>query len=79
LPATVGSAYRVSDFDDARVLGTLSTWNHCLYDTGSDEVTCKTVLILIRQDVRLIGINSSSYNTNAADSFEHMVERMNAH
>ena len=39
LPATDGNTYRLSDFDDAKVLVIFFTCNHCPYVIGSDEVT----------------------------------------
>jgi peroxiredoxin len=79
LPATDGSTYRLSDFDDAQVLVIFFTCNHCPYVLGSDEVTRQTAEQFIRQGVRFVGINSNSVNTYPIDGFEHMVERMNTH
>jgi peroxiredoxin len=79
LPATDGKTYRLSDFDDARVLVILFTCNHCPYVVGSDEVTRQTAEEFRRQGVRFVGINSNSANTYPEDGFEPMVERMNTH
>jgi peroxiredoxin len=76
LPATDGTTYRLSDFDDAKVLVIFFTCNHCPYVLGSDEVTRQTAEHFMPQGVRFVGINSNSANTYAEDSFEHMVERM---
>lgn len=77
LPATDGNTYRLSDFDDTKVLVIFFTCNHCPYVIGSDEVTRQTAERFIPQGVRFVGINSNSANTYTEDSFEHMVERMN--
>ena len=79
LPATDGNTYRLSDFDDAKVLVVFFTCNHCPYVIGSDEVTRQTAEQFIPQGVKFVGINSNSVNTYAEDSFAHMVERMNTH
>ena len=79
LPATDGNTYRLSDFDDAKVLVIFFTCNHCPYVIGSDEVTRQTAEKFAPQGVKFVGINSNSVNTYPEDSFDHMVERMNAH
>ena len=79
LPATDGKTYRLSDFDDSKLLVIFFTCNHCPYVTGSDEVTRQTVEQFTGQGVCFVGINSNSANTYAEDSFEHMVERMKTH
>ncbi len=79
LPATDGNAYRLSDFDDTKVLVIFFTCNHCPYVIGSDEVTRQTAERFIPQGVRFVGVNSNSANTYAEDSFEHMVERLNTY
>ncbi len=79
LSATDGKTYRLSDFDESKVLVIFFTCNHCPYVTGSDEVTRQTVEQFAAQGVRFVGINSNSANTYAEDSFEHMVERMKTH
>ena len=79
LPATDGETYRLSDFDESKVLVVFFTCNHCPYVTGSDEVTRQTVEQFAGQGVRFVGINSNSANTYAEDSFERMVERMKTH
>ncbi len=76
LPATDGKSYSLDDFVSARVLVVFFTCNHCPYVTGSDETTRQTALRFAPSGVRFVGINSNSRNTNAEDSFEHMVERM---
>ena len=79
LPATDGNTYRLSDFDDAKVLVIFFTCNHCPYVIGSDEVTRQTAEKFTPQGVKFVGINSNSVNTYPEDSFDHMVERMNTH
>jgi peroxiredoxin len=79
LPATNGKTYKLSDFDDAKVLVIFFTCNHCPYVIGSDEVTRKTVKKFTPQGVKFVGINSNSKNTYAEDDFEHMVARMKQH
>jgi len=79
LPATDGKTYRLSDFNDSKLLVIFFTCNHCPYVTGSDEATRKTALKFIPQGVKFVGINSNSEHTYAEDSFEHMVERMKEH
>ena len=76
LPATDGNVYKLSDFDDARVLVVFFTCNHCPYVLGSDEVTRQTTMKFIPRGVKFVGINSNSVNTYVEDSFENMVERM---
>jgi len=76
LPATDGSTYRLSDFDDAEVLAIFFTCNHCPYVVGSDEVTRQTAGKFAPQGVKFVGINSNSKNTYAEDDFHHMVARM---
>jgi peroxiredoxin len=78
LPATDGRTYRLSDFDDAKVVVIFFTCNHCPYVLGSDEVTRQTAEQFMPQGVQFVGINSNSANTYVEDSFEHMVERMKA-
>ena len=79
LPATDGETYRLSNFDESKVLVVFFTCNHCPYVTGSDEVTRQTVEQFAGQGVRFVGINSNSANTYDEDSFERMVERMKTH
>jgi peroxiredoxin len=79
LPATDGKTYRLSDFDDAKVLVVFFTCNHCPYVLGSDEVTRQTAERFIPQGVKFVGINANSVNTYPEDSFDHMVERMRTH
>jgi peroxiredoxin len=76
LPATDGKTYRLSDFNDSKLLVVFFTCNHCPYVTGSNEVTRNTALKFIPQGVKFVGINSNSKHTYAEDSFDHMVERM---
>ncbi|MDX2429354.1 MAG: thioredoxin family protein [Bacteroides sp.] len=78
LPATDGSSYSLSDFNE-KFLVFFFTCNHCPYVTGSDEVTRASVELFENQDVRFIGINSNSSNTYAEDDFPHMVQRMEEH
>jgi len=78
LPATDGKTYSLSGFD-AETLVVFFTCNHCPYVIGSDEVTRETVMKYESKGVKFVGINSNSVNTNAGDSFEHMVKRMEEH
>jgi peroxiredoxin len=79
LPATDGKTYALGDFASAKVLVVFFTCNHCPYVTGSDEITRRTAERFAGQGVRFVGINSNSVNTNAEDSFAHMVARMKQH
>ena len=79
LPATDGRTYQLADFKDAKFLVVFFTCNHCPYVTGSDEITRQTALRFQSQGVRFVGINSNSENTYEADSFPHMVTRMEQH
>lgn len=76
LPATDGRMYSLADFDDSPILAIFFTCNHCPYVIGSDEVTRATAKKFISQGVKFVGINSNSPNTYEADSFQHMIERM---
>ena len=76
LPATDGSTYELSDFDDAGVLVVWFTCNHCPYVVGSDEVTRQTAEKLAPRGVKFVAINSNSIVTHPDDDFPHMVERM---
>lgn len=76
LPATDGKTYRLSDFNDAKVLVVFFTCNHCPYVKGSDEVTRQTAEKFRPQGVKFVGINSNSEISYPDDSFEHMIERM---
>lgn len=76
LPATDGKTYRLSDFNDAKVLVVFFTCNHCPYVKGSDEVTRQTAEKFRPQGVKFVGINSNSETSYPDDSFEHMIERM---
>ena len=76
LPATDGRVYKLSDFDDAKVLVISFTCNHCPYVKGSDEVTRRTVEKFSPSGVKFVMINSNSPNTYAEDSFDNMVARM---
>jgi peroxiredoxin len=79
LPATDGKTYRLSNFDDFRVLVIFFTCNHCPYVLGSDEVTRQTAEKFAPQGVKFVGINSNSKHTYPEDDFDHMVERMKEH
>lgn len=79
LPATDGSSYSNSDFDDAQILVVFFTCNHCPFVIGSDEKTRKTVDKYSPKGVVFVGINSNSKNTYEHDDFSHMVERMKEH
>ena len=76
LPATDGKTYSLKDFADAKTLVIFFTCNHCPCVVGSDEITRKTAEKFMPQAVTFVGINSNSQNTQANDSFEHMVTRM---
>ncbi len=78
LPATDGKTYKLADFTE-ETLVIFFTCNHCPYVVGSDEVTRKTVEKYAGKGVKFVGINSNSVATNATDSFEHMVQRMDEH
>lgn len=79
LKGTDGKKHALKDFDQAKALVIFFTCNHCPYVTGSDEVTRKTVEKFKSKGVAFVGINSNSVGTKPADSFEHMVERMQQH
>jgi len=76
LPATDGKTYSLASFAKAPVLVLFFTCNHCPYVIGSDEITRKTALGFAGKGVQFVAINSNSKETYAADSFDHMVERM---
>ena len=78
LPATDGSTYSISDFQD-EFLVIFFTCNHCPYVIGSDEVTRESAERFASKGVRFIGINSNSANTYQVDDFPHMVDRMAEH
>ena len=78
LPATDGKTYKLADFSE-ETLVIFFTCNHCPYVVGSDEVTRKTVEKYAGKSVKFVGINSNSVATNATDSFDHMVQRMDEH
>jgi peroxiredoxin len=77
LPATDGQTYSLKSFADAKALVVFFTCNHCPFVRNSDEVTRRTVERFQSAGIAFIGINSNSVNTNAGDSFDKMVERMN--
>ncbi len=77
LPATDGKTYRLTDFENAKVLVIFFTCNHCPYVTGSDEVTRTTAEQFKDKGVVFLGINSNSETTHPTDDFKHMVVRMN--
>ena len=79
LPATDGSTYGNSDFDDAQLLVVFFTCNHCPFVIGSDEKTRKTVDKYSPKGVVFVEINNNSKNTYEHDDFPHMVERMKEH
>lgn len=76
LPATDGKTYSLKDFSSYRGLVISFACNHCPYVTGSDEVTRRTANTFIPKGIGFIAVNSNSVRTNAEDSFEHMVRRM---
>lgn len=77
LPATDGLSYRLTDFENAKVLVIFFTCNHCPYVIGSDEVTRTTAEQFKDKGVVFLGINSNSETTHPTDDFKHMVARMN--
>lgn len=77
LIGTEGIKYKLSDFT-SEILVVFFTCNHCPFVTGSDENTRAFVDSLKNKDIKFIGINSNSVKTNPDDSFEKMVERMQA-
>ena len=79
LPATDGNTYSLADFADVETLVIFFTCNHCPYVIGSDEVTRASANKFADKGVKFVGINSNSTNTVAADSMDHMIERMNEH
>lgn len=79
LLATDGRHYSLKDCSDAKFLVIFFTCNHCPYVIGSDEVTRVTANKFKDQGVVFVGINSNSANTNAEDSYENMVKRMEEH
>jgi peroxiredoxin len=76
LPATDGNTYTLKDFAEDKVLVISFTCNHCPYVIGSNEITRNTADRFKAQGIQFVGINSNSVNTNAEDSFEHMVTIM---
>ena len=75
LPATDGSSYSLSDFNEDYLV-IFFTCNHCPYVIGSDEVTRASAMRFAPEGVRFIGINSNSAATYEEDDFPHMVRRM---
>ena len=75
LPATDGSSYSLSDFNEDYLV-IFFTCNHCPYVIGSDEVTRASAMRFAPEGVRFIGINSNSAATYQEDDFPHMVRRM---
>ena len=76
LPATDGKTYSLKEFSSYRGLVISFACNHCPYVTGSDEVTRRTANTFIPEGIGFVAVNSNSVRTNAEDSFEHMVRRM---
>lgn len=79
LPGTDGKTHALEDFQKFPLLVIFFTCNHCPYVINSDEITRLTVEKYTPKNVAFIAINSNSKNTYPEDSFEHMVERMQAH
>ena len=75
LPATDGSNYGLSDFNEDYLV-IFFTCNHCPYVIGSDEVTRASAMRFAPEGVKFIGINSNSAATYLEDDFPHMVSRM---
>ncbi|KAF3362942.1 Peroxiredoxin [Chlamydiales bacterium STE3] len=78
LTATDGKQYSLKDFEHFPVLVIFFTCNHCPYVLNSDEVTRQSTLKFKEKGVYFVGINSNSATTIPEDSFEHMVQRMEA-
>ena len=79
LPGTDGKNHLSSDYDNNKILVVFFTCNHCPYVIGSDEATRKSAEKHAASGVKFVAINSNSKNTYIEDSFDHMVERMEAH
>ncbi len=79
LAGTDGHLYTIDSFAKMPFLVLFFTCNHCPYVTGSDEVTRQTAEKFASHGVQFVGINSNSERTVPADSFAHMVERMQTH
>jgi peroxiredoxin len=79
LPGTDGRTCSLKDFEDAKVLVVFFTCNHCPFVIGSNDVTRATAERFQGQGVLFVGINSNSVKTKPEDSFEKMVEEMEAH
>lgn len=76
LPATDGTTYKLSDFENSKYLVVFFTCNHCPYVIGSDEVTRETANKYAAKGVKFVGISSNSVNTYPEDSFPDMIKRM---
>lgn len=76
LPGTDGKTYSLKDFSKFNGLVISFACNHCPFVTGSDEVTRKTADEYLAKGIGFVAINSNSVNTNASDSFEQMIKRM---
>lgn len=76
LKSTDGKNYKLTDFNDAKILVVFFTCNHCPYVIGSDEVTRATAMKFTDKGVKFVAINSNSANTYPEDDFNHMVKRM---
>jgi peroxiredoxin len=76
LAGTDGHVYTLKSFQKSRALVLFFTCNHCPYVIGSDEITKATALKFQKNNIAFVGINSNSEETVPADSFFHMVERM---
>ncbi len=79
LKGTDQKFYDLASFSDKKVLVIFFTCNHCPYVINSDEITRKTAEKYASQGVAFVGINSNSAATYPEDSFEKMIERMQAH
>lgn len=76
LPGTDGKTYSLKDFSEYNGLVISFACNHCPFVTGSDEVTRKTADEYLAKGIGFVVINANSVNTNASDSFEQMIKRM---
>ncbi|MFX3617290.1 MAG: thioredoxin family protein [Sporolactobacillus sp.] len=78
LPATDDRSYSLADFADAKTLVVFFTCNHCPFVLGSNETTRRMAEKYKDQGVQFVAINSNSETTHPADSFDKMIEQMNA-
>src|SRR4028118_1660195 len=75
LPGVDGKTYTLDSFRDSSLLVIVFSCNHCPYVVGSEDRMIAFAQEYSSHGVRLVAINSNSVNTDADDSFEHMVVR----